>query len=83
MIGILTTSGRISSNQFKGSCLKKHKPFVELSLSFWNIHKICNIMKKKDVPYSLNVCKIIGSKRRGCLNVKKVLFRNTLWQSTY
>ena len=70
----LNWSGFAESMQsIQCSYLKNQNLFVEVSWWFWNLHKILKILR---------VCKIIDCERGGYLNVKKVLFQNTLWQST-
>ena len=71
----------IYRNQFKRIYLKKQKLFLDILLHFWNLNKILNIVKKKLEPHNLSISKIIQSHKCGCLNVKQVLFRNTIHQS--
>ena len=60
---------------------KKLKPFVYFSWRFWILHKILCILKKKDKILSESICEIIHPEWTCNVNVKKLLFQNTLGQS--
>ena len=60
MTSILAIIGGISGNQFKCNYLRNQKVFVEFPLSFWNLHKILNIVKKNmSLIHYLSLSKII------------------------
>ena len=44
---ILAVIERIYGYQCKSDSLKMHQPFVWLSLHFWNLNQISNVLKKK------------------------------------
>ena len=49
MASILLKIGRISHSQFKSNCLTIEKHFLNFLFSFWDLHNILNILKKKMV----------------------------------
>ena len=61
--------------QIRMQLFKNQKRFVKILLRFWNRHNILNILKKN---MNLSMSEIICSKRRGYLNVLKILFQKTL-----
>ena len=69
MIGTLLIIGRILRNQFKCNYLRNLKCFLQVSLRFWNLYKILNILKKIDEPHGLSISDILDSKKGRYLNV--------------
>ena len=66
MTSILVIIGRISWQQFKCNYLRNQKLFLfKFSLHFLNLHRILNILKKKDEPHSLIISENNDSKIRG------------------
>ena len=59
----------ISRNKFKRHSLKNKRLFVAFLLHFWNVHKIWNILKKRDEYPSLIISEIMDCERGGYLNV--------------
>ena len=47
MTSILVAIYRFSDNNFTRLYLKKERLFVNFRLYFWNVHEICNVLKKK------------------------------------
>ena len=60
---------RISDNNFKRLYLKKERLCFNFLLHFWNVHKIWNILKKKEEYPSLIITEIIASERDVYLGV--------------
>ena len=59
-------------NNFKRHYVRTKRLFLDFLLHFWSVHQ-----KKDDYP-SLIISEIIDTKKRGYLNVSKVLLRNTI-----
>ena len=60
---------RYSGNNFKRFFLKKKTHFVNFWLHFWKVHKIYNILKKKEQHPSLIITELIASERDVYLSV--------------
>ena len=79
---ILLISERKSSNKIKRNSVKNQKQFLKSVLHFSNLHEILLIWKKKYQCDSSNILEVIDSEKCSCLNAKKLLFQNTLQEST-
>ena len=79
MRSILAIEGRISCNQFKYYYLTHQKLFSQFHRTSEMCMKIWRFWGKNEA-YNVSICEIIDSEKRGYLNVKKVLFQNTLQQ---
>ena len=68
MPSITVAKCRFWNNKYKHMYLKKERHFLHFLLNFWNVHKIYNILKKKEHP-SLIITEIIASERYVYLSV--------------
>ena len=61
--------------------LKNGKDFLKFLLHLHNLHKSSSTLKKNQL-LNLNILEVIDSEKCGYLNVGKLLFTNTLREST-
>ena len=61
---------------------QKPKAFAECFIAFWQSAQNFLHFEKKDQLSNLNILKVIDSEKYGCLNPRKLLFQNTLGEST-
>ena len=69
MTNIPVAISRIFDNKFKRRYLKKERFFLDFLLTFWDVHEILNILKKKKEFLSLIITDIIASERDVYLSV--------------
>ena len=69
MTSIPVAISRLCDKKFQHLYLKKERFFLDFLLSFWNVHGILNILKKKEEFLSLIITKIIASERDVYLSV--------------
>ena len=81
MRSILAIEGRISCNQFKYYYLTHQKLLSQFHRTSEMCMKIWRFWGKNEA-YNVSICEIIDSEKRGYLNVKNVLFKCTLQQSS-
>ena len=70
------------TQQVQTSLSQKPKTFCEIFLKFLKCRKNFAHFQKKDQLHGLNISEVIGSKKCGYLNGRKLPFQNTLRQST-
>ena len=59
------------------------KAFLKFFIAFLKSTSNFEHFEKKDETHNSGISKIVDFESRGYLNIKKVLFQNTLRQSTY
>ena len=69
MTSIPVAISRLFDNKFKRRYLKKERFFLDFLLTFWDVHEILNILKKKKEFLSLIITDIIASERDVYLSV--------------
>ena len=60
---------RLCDKKFQSLYLKKGRLFLDFLLSYWNMHEILNILKRKEEFLSLIITEIIASERDVYLSV--------------
>ena len=81
-VNTLTAHNKYSGN-ISGNFLQTIQIQVSKKPNIWLNFTFFEHFPKNDEPYSLSICKTIGSETRGYRNVKKVLFQKIPTQSTY
>ena len=66
--------------QVKTTLSQKAKRFFQIFITFLESSQILHIFQKKGQLCSLNSSEVIGSKKCGCLNARRLLFQNTIPQ---
>ena len=64
----LSVKASVKRNQFKYNSLKIQKYFLNFFLHFWNLHKLCNTLKKKISLRGYLFLKNIDCKKPGYLS---------------
>ena len=60
---------------------RKGKTFFSIFIPFLESTQNFKHFEKKGQLYSLNSWEVVDSEKCGCLNMQKLLFQNTLWES--
>ena len=69
MTSIPVPISRICDKKFQRLYLKKERLFLDFLLSYWNMHEILNILKRKEEFLSIIITEIIASERDVYLSV--------------
>ena len=69
MTSIPVPISRICDKKFQSLYLKKERLFLDFLLSYWNVHEILNILKRKEEFLSIIITEIVASERDVYLSV--------------
>ena len=66
--------------QFKSNYLKNENVFATFSWTFWYLHEIYNVLKKKEERHRSIISGVIDSERWADLNASQGFFLKTFWK---